>query len=144
MLVDADACPKSVRTIIKTLCSQYGWEMVTIASFNHNVTDSPRHIVVSDESQAADIAIINECKKGDIIVTQDWGLAAMVLGKGCRAISPHGSLYQEGNIDFLLEERHLKEKYRRGGGRTKGPAARNKEDDLRFYSSLEKLFQMMT
>lgn len=137
--VDADACPKSVRDIIASLTLDRRWEMITVASFNHRITGSHRHITVDNEPQAVDIAIGNLCRKGDLVVTQDWGLAAMVMGKGCRAVSPHGVIFQEEKIEFLLEERYQKEKIRRAGGRTKGPAARNKEDDIRFRTSLEKL-----
>lgn len=137
--IDADACPKSVRDIIAGLTAGSRWEMVTVASFNHRITGNHRHITVDNEAQAVDIAISNLCQKGDLVVTQDWGLAAVVMGKGCRALSPHGVVYQEGKMDFLLEERHEKQKIRKAGGRTKGPAARSGEDDARFRDSLKNL-----
>jgi len=79
--------------------------------------------------------VVNNTSRGDIVVTQDWGLAALVLGKGAFAISPSGRIFSEDNIDFLLEERSLKAKFRRAGGRTKGPSARTREDDRRFQES---------
>lgn len=141
IIVDADACPRQVKDIICTLSEEYGWEMITVASFNHHVTGKQRHIVVGDEPQAADIAVANMTAKGDIIVTQDWGLAALVLGKGAQALTPWGHIFNEEKMAFLLEERYLKEKVRRGGLRTKGPAARSAEDDLRFKKALARLLK---
>ena len=139
VIIDADACPKSVRAIISDLTAVHGWEMVTVASFKHNIEGTHLHITVGDESQAVDLAVINLAKKGDIVVTQDWGLAAVLLGKGAKVVSPSGRIYRDEKIDFLLEERHLKAKVRRAGGRTRGPAARIKGDDEQFRRALERL-----
>lgn len=140
VIVDADACPKNAKKIIASMTEKLaGWEMLTVASINHNIEGNNRHIVVGNEPQAVDMIIVNMTRRGDVVVTQDWGLAAMVMGKGAGAISPTGIIYRPEKMDFLLEERHLKAKVRRGGGRTKGPAARTREDDERFARSLEKL-----
>lgn len=141
IILDADACPKSVRNICGELAALHGWEMVTVASFKHNIEGTHKHITVGDESQAVDLALLNHAKKGDIVVTQDWGLAAMVMGKGVLSLSPWGKIYREDKMDFLLEERHTKAKVRRGGGRTRGPAARTPEDDIRFRRALETLMK---
>jgi len=74
---------------------------------------------------------------GDIAVTQDWGLAAMLLGKQVRSLSPAGREYRQETIDFMLEEREVKAKLRRSGGRTKGPRKRTNEDDRNFSERLE-------
>jgi len=73
------------------------------------------------------------------VVTQDYGLAAMVIGKGARALSQNGLIFTNANMDKLLMERHISGKIRRGGGRTRGPAKRTKEDDARFETTLERL-----
>lgn len=143
ILVDADACPKSALNIILSLQKKYNFQLLTVASFKHNIAVA-EHIMVGDESQAADIAIANRTGKGDIIITGDWGLASLVLGKGARAVSPSGSIYRRGKIDFMLEERHIKAKIRKSGGRTKGPAARSTKDDERFKSSLIELIERGT
>ena len=96
--------------------------------------------MVGDGFQEADIKIVNLTEEGDVVVTADWGLAAMVLGKGARCLSPIGREFRAEKMDFLLEERQLKAKFRRGGGRTKGPSKRTLEDDRRFETSLEKVF----
>jgi uncharacterized protein YaiI (UPF0178 family) len=110
-----------------------------VASFNHNI-ESDHPIVVGDSFQEADIKILNLTEPGDVVVTGDWGLAATVLGKGAKCLSPIGREFHEERMDFLLEERDLKAKFRRGGGRTKGPRKRTSEDDRRFEVSLEKVF----
>jgi uncharacterized protein YaiI (UPF0178 family) len=140
VLVDADACPRGAMDTIRRLQSVYGYKIITISSFNH-CFDGPDHITVGQESQAADIAVINRVQRGDIVVTQDWGLAAMVLGKAGKPIDPRGRIFTEKNIDLLLEERHLKAKFRRGGGRTKGPRARTAEDERVFEDAFVSLLR---
>lgn len=139
--MDGDACPKNVKAITGRITGKYGWEMIIIASFNHNIEENCRHVTVGNESQATDYAVINMTQKGDIVVTQDWGLAAVILGKGAMVLSPHGTVYREEKIDFLLEERHLKAAFRRAGGRTKGPSARTGADDERYKRALERLIK---
>jgi len=140
ILVDADACPRSVLQICMELGRRQNIPVWTVASFNHHI-ESDHPIVVGNNSQEADIKIMNLTETGDIVITGDWGLAAMVLGKGARCLSPVGREYRPEKIDFLLEEREAKAKFRRGGGRTKGPKKRTSEDDERFASSLEKIFR---
>ena len=136
ILVDADACPKSVLQICMKVGRKYGISVWSVASFNHNI-ESDHHVVVGNGSQETDIKIINMTDEGDIVVTQDWGLAAVALGKRAKCLSPSGREFRSDKIEFLLEEREVKNKFRRGGGRTKGPKKRTIEDDRRFENCLE-------
>ncbi|MDU2064264.1 MAG: DUF188 domain-containing protein [Sporomusaceae bacterium] len=136
IVIDADACPRPVLECCLAAGKKHTIDVMTVASFNHNIV-SPNHITVGSMSQEADLKIINLTESGDVIVTQDWGLASMVLAKGAACISPTGTEYRAETIDFLLEEREIKAKYRRGGGRTKGPSKRTKEQDQRFAAHLE-------
>ena len=138
IIVDADACPRAVLQICSKLGKKHQVPVWTVASFNHNI-DSNHHLVVGSDAQEADIKIMNLTGKGDIVVTQDWGLAAMLLGKKARCLNPSGKEYSSEKMDFLLEERELKAKYRRGGGRTKGPKKRKTADDSRFENALEEI-----
>ena len=138
ILVDADACPKNALQICMELGRKYTVEVWTVASFNHKIV-SDFHVVVGDGSQETDIKVLNITEAGDIIVTQDWGLAAMVLGKRASCISPVGRVFSNENIDFLLEEREVKAKLRRGGGRTKGPSKRTLQEDIVFQERLDRL-----
>jgi len=139
ILVDADACPRSVLQTCIRLGRKHNIPVWTVASFNHNI-ESDHPLVVGDGSQEADIKIVNLTEAGDVVITGDWGLAAMVLGKGAKCLSPTGREFHPEKMDFLLQERDLKAKFRRGGGRTKGPRKRTSEDDRRFEFSLEKAF----
>ena len=139
ILVDADACPTSVLQTCIRLGREYNVQVWTVASFNHRIA-SDHPIVVGDGFQEADIKIVNLTEPGDVVITGDWGLAAMVLGKGATCLSPIGREFHPEKMDFLLEERDLKAKFRRGGGRTKGPRKRTSEEDRRFEVSLEKVF----
>jgi uncharacterized protein YaiI (UPF0178 family) len=131
VIIDADACPRQVLAIVRHLRTEFGYELRTVSSFNH-VHEDPGHLTVGDEDQATDLAVANLASRGDLVITQDWGLAALALAKGAYAMSPDGRQYTDENIAFLLEERNLKARYRRGGGRTRGPSARTAEQDRRF------------
>ncbi|AGL03081.1 YaiI/YqxD family protein [Desulfoscipio gibsoniae] len=140
IIVDADACPKNVLQICSLLAGDYQIPLYTVASFNHNII-SDHHTTVGNASQETDIAVMNMTARGDIVVTQDGGLAAMVLGKGAAGIAPSGKIYRKETIVFLLEERETKAKLRRGGRRTRGPRKRTPEDDQRFTASLRRLIE---
>ncbi len=114
--------------------------MWTVASFDHNI-ESDHHTVVGNDPQEADIKVMNLAEAGDVVITQDWGLAAVALGKGAICLSPSGREFRSAKIEFLLEEREAKAKIRRGGGRTKGPKKRTLEDDQRFEGSLEQILR---
>lgn len=140
ILVDADACPKAVLQICLKMGHKYTVPVWTVASFNHNIV-SDYHVVVGSASQEADIKVMNLTEEGDVVITQDWGLAAMVLGKQAKCLSPSGREYRPDKIEFLLEEREVKAKLRRGGGRTKGPRKRTDEDDRNFAINLERILK---
>jgi len=138
VIVDADACPKGALQACFDMGRKYNIEVWTVASFNHDI-ESDHHVVVGSDSQEADLKVMNLTEKGDIVVTQDWGLAAMIVGKQARCLSPNGREYRPENIDFLLEERAMKAKYRRSGGRTRGPRKRTVKNDLNFLKVLDEM-----
>ncbi|WP_347488432.1 YaiI/YqxD family protein [Desulfoscipio sp. XC116] len=140
IIVDADACPKNALLICSRLSSDYRIALHTIASFNHNIC-SDHHTTVGNASQETDLAVMNITARGDIVVTQDGGLAAMVLGKGAAALSPGGKIFRKETIVFLLEERATKARLRRSGGHTRGPRKRTPEDDKQFAASLRRLIE---
>ncbi|HHT72823.1 MAG TPA: DUF188 domain-containing protein [Firmicutes bacterium] len=140
IIVDADACPRSCMATLKRLKGSWGYRLLTVSSVDHQI-DSEDHITVGKGKDNTDLAVINNTSPGDIVVTQDWGLAALALGKGAQAIAPSGRIFTDASIDFLLEERFLKAQYRRAGGRTKGPTPRSRDDDQRFEASLIELLK---
>jgi len=111
--VDADACP--FKDLIVEIAAANGVGVTMVANHCHEIeaTDRVEIVRVDDERDAVDIAIANRAAAGDIVVTQDYGLAAMVLGKGARALSPRGRVYDNGNIESLLAARHHAQKARR-------------------------------
>lgn len=142
IVVDGDACPRSVLRICMNLGRKYGVPVWSVASFNHNI-ESDHHVLVGNDSQEADIKIMNMTDEGDVVVTQDQGLAAIALGKGARCLSPTGREFRSDRIEFMLEEREIKSKVRRAGGRTKGPKRRTAEDDRRFEMCLERALSLL-
>lgn len=99
-------------------------------------------ILVDQGFQMVDIRIANECEKGDIIITQDYGVASMVLGKGCYAISPKGMIYDNNNIDELLMQKHISSKIRRGGGRVANHKKRTQKDENKLVNNLLELINI--
>lgn len=140
ILVDADACP--VVHQVEALARKYALP-VTLLCDEHHLMHSDyaqvRH--VSSGADAVDIALMNLCRRGDIVITQDYGVAAMALGKGVYAIHHSGRQYTNDNIELMLMERHLARKARRASGKhhLKGPAKFTGEDRQRFAAAFEAL-----
>ncbi|MDD2619896.1 MAG: YaiI/YqxD family protein [Syntrophomonadaceae bacterium] len=138
ILVDADACP--VKDIIEEVAEKYQLEVIMLCNPNHVLQSSYSQIMVVDgSSQAVDIAIVNRTAKGDLVVTQDYGLASLVLGKNALAIHPSGKVYNQQNIDGLLTQRFLNQKARQAGIRTINPKKRKNSDDEYFRLSFTQL-----
>ena len=139
--VDADACP--VTRIVEKIAKEYGIPVVLLCDTNHVLTSDYSTVkIIGAGADAVDFALINMCKSGDIVVTQDYGVAAMALGKGARAIHQSGKQYTDGNIDGLLADRHIaKVARRKSKNHLKGPRKRTSEDDKRFEESFRKLIE---
>lgn len=142
IFVDADACP--VVDIVELLAEKYMISVTLLCDTNHTLySDYSEAVVVGAGSDAVDYKLISLCHKGDIVVSQDYGVAAMALGKGAYAVHPSGRWYTDDNIDQMLMERHMNRKARRGSGKNhiKGPRKRTEEDNRRFAQSFEKLIR---
>lgn len=137
--IDADACP--VTRIAEDIARRHGIPVTLLCDTNHMLTSETSEIkVIGAGADAVDIALINLCHRGDIVITQDYGVAALALGKGARCIHQSGKWFSDDNIDGLLMDRHLNKKARRSGKHhLKGPAKRTAEDDARFAESFEKM-----
>ena len=133
IFVDADACP--VVFIVEAVARKYGVAVTLLCDTNHILySDYSEVVVVGAGADAVDYKLISICHKGDIVVSQDYGVAAMALGKW----------YTNENIDQMLMERHLNKKARRSSQKNhiKGPRKRTDADDERFFQSMEKLVLM--
>ena len=143
IFVDADACP--VVGIVEEIAEKYSIPTTLLCDTNHVLySDYSEVIVVGAGADAVDYKLISICHKGDVIVSQDYGVAAMALGKGAYAIHQSGKWYTNENIDQMLMERHLNKKARRSSHKNhiKGARKRTEDDDVRFAQSFEKLILM--
>lgn len=135
ILVDADACP--VKKIIEEVALTSRVELIMVVNPHHRIVcSSGRVLTVDGESQSVDLAIANLAGPGDIVVTQDYGLACLALARHSRAVHPNGWRYDAGNMDALLCERHLHGKARRAGYKTPSSPKRGASADRRFRQTL--------
>ena len=137
--IDADACP--VVSQVEKIAKKYKTEVVLLCDTNHVMNSDYSEIcMIGAGADAVDFALINKCRRGDIVISQDYGVAAMALGKGAFAIHQSGKWYTNDNIEQMLMERHLNKKARRSSHKNhiKGPRKRIEEDDVRFAQSFEK------
>ena len=138
ILVDADACP--VKDIIVKTAKQYHIPVTMLTDTSHELYDGYSNIITVDKARdSVDYALMKILSREDVVVTQDFGLAAMVLGKGAKVLNNNGLIYTDHNIDKLLFERFLGQKVRRSGGRTTNPRKRTREDNEKFAASLTDL-----
>jgi uncharacterized protein YaiI (UPF0178 family) len=138
--VDADACP--VVRIVEQVAKKYQIPVMLLCDTNHVLSSDYSEIkVIGAGPDAVDFALANLCTKSDIVVTQDYGVAAMALGKGAYAIHQSGKWYTNDNIDLLLMERHLNKKARRASAKNhlKRSRKRTGDDNISFEESFEKL-----
>ena len=129
----------------ETIAEKYNISTTLLCDTNHILySDYSEVIVVGVGADAVDYKLISICHKGDVVVSQDYGVAAMALGKGAHAIHQSGKWYTNENIDQMLMERHLNKKARRSSHKNhmKGPRKRTEDDDVRFAQSFEKLILM--
>lgn len=140
ILVDGDACPGKL--LIEKVAKANDIKVIIYCDLSHNIqSDYSEVIIVDGGFQSVDMYLINNVKANDIVVTQDYGVAAMTLGKKAYAINPKGYIYDEKNIDRLLFERHIAQKVRRAGGKTGTHKKRSIEDDERLENNLRKLIE---
>ena len=140
VLIDADACP--VTDIAVNLCKKYHTDCILLCDTAHEIhRDGAQTLVFDKGADSVDFALVNRANPGDIVITQDYGLASMCLSKAARVLHQDGWTYTEYNISGLMEQRHAAKKHRMAGGRTKGPSKRRPEQDEAFRIALESLLQ---
>ena len=140
VLIDADACP--VTNIAIKLCSTHHVECLLLCDTAHEFyCDGAKTLIFDKGSDSVDYALVNRIAPGDIVITQDYGLASMCLARGAKVLHQNGWEYTRDNIDALLFQRHESRKYRSAGGRTKGPKKRTPQQDHSFFQALQTLLQ---
>ena len=140
VLIDADGCP--VVDISVQLCRQHNCGCILLCDTAHTMNrDGAETLVFDKGADSVDFALVNRVESGDIVVTQDYGLASMCLAKGARVLHQDGWEYTADNIDALLFQRHAARKHRAAGGRMKGPSKRTQSQNAAFAAALESLLQ---
>ena len=140
VLIDADACP--VVNIAVALCREHDIPCILLCDTAHEIhRDGAQTLTFDKGADSVDFALVNRVSTGDIVITQDYGLASMCLAKKARVLHQDGWEYTAVNIDALLLTRHESRKYRAAGGRTKGPKKRTAQQDQTFQFAFQKMLQ---
>ena len=140
LLIDADGCP--VVDIAIRLCKQWALPCLVLCDTAHEFhRDGAETLVFDKGADSVDYALVNRVLPGDIVVTQDYGLASMCLARKARVLHQDGWEYTLDNIDALLLVRHDSRKHRAAGNRMKGPKKRTTQQDNAFSQELSKLIQ---
>ena len=140
VLIDADACP--VVAIAIGLCKKHRRECLLLCDTAHEIHREGATTLVFDKgADSVDFALVNRVNPGDIVITQDYGLASMCLARKARVLHQDGWTYTEDNIQALLFQRHAAKAYRMSGGRMKGPAKRTPQQNSQFSAAFEALIQ---
>ncbi len=140
IIIDADACP--VVDIAVETAKNRSLECIIVCDNTHFIQkDGAVTVVVDKGADSADCRIANLTEKGDVIITQDYGLAALILGKGGKALNQNGLIYNDSNIENLLFTRYISKKERMAGNRTKGPKKRTPQNDADFIEAFNRLLE---
>lgn len=140
LLIDADGCP--VIGIALKVAKEKDLSVLLVCDMAHSFEKYDAEVLtVSKGADSADFALVNRLSSGDVVVTQDYGLAALSLARKARPISQNGVVFTEENIDAFLMARHTAKKIRSAGGRLKGPAKRTNEQDNAFELALRTLVE---
>ena len=140
VLIDADGCP--VTKIAIHLCKKYSMPCTILCDTAHEFyQDCVTTLIFDKGADSVDFALVSRVQKGDLVITQDYGLASMCLARGCRVLHQDGWEYTSDNIDALLLVRHESRKHRAAGGRFKGPKKRTAQQDIAFEAALQEILQ---
>ncbi|MBP9989801.1 MAG: YaiI/YqxD family protein [Ruminococcus sp.] len=140
ILIDADGCP--VVDITVRIAKETDTECIILCDTSHEFKkDGVSTVVVEKGADSVDFKIVNIVSPGDIVVTQDYGLAAMCLARQAVPVSQNGLIYNNENIDRLLFTRYVSKKIRNSGGKLKGPSKRTAEQDKDFEKALYNLIK---
>ena len=136
ILIDADGCPVVDETI--KIARRFGVACLILCDTSHYFErEGAQTMVFSKGADSVDFALVNRVTPGDIVITQDYGLATMCLARRARVLNQNGLEYTTQNIDGLLARRHENKKLLRAGKHPKGPAKRTREQDEAFIAMLE-------
>ena len=140
VLIDADGCPVVDLTI--RICRACSVPVLILCDTAHRIERDGAETMVFDKgADSVDFALVNRVRPGNVVITQDYGLAAMCLSRRARVLNQNGLEYTADNIDGLLEQRHHSKKLLRAGKHLKGPAKRTKEQDKGFGVAMKGILK---
>ena len=140
ILIDADGCP--VVDLTLQIAKRFGISVIILCDTSHQIEREGAQTLVFDKgSDSVDFALVNRVKPGDVVVTQDYGLASMCLAKRVRVLNQNGLEYTADNIDALMLQRYENKKLLRAGKHPKGASKRTKEQDITYRNALERILQ---
>ena len=138
ILIDGDGCPVIDLTI--NIAKKFNIDVIIMCDTSHVFNkEGVKTMVFSKGADSVDFALTNFVKKNDIVITQDYGLAAMTINKAYCVINQNGLIYTNDNIDMLLYNRYISSKIRKSGGRVRGPKKRSNDDNMNFEKCLIKV-----
>lgn len=144
LIIDADGCP--VTNIAINIALKYNMEITVVSDTSHIFdfkNDNISYIIADKDIDSSDFLILNKCIKNDIIITQDYSLAAMCLSKNCFVINQNGYMYTNDNIDELLLRKHIGKKLRKAGKNDFKIKKRTKEQNDNFIENFNKLLKKL-
>ena len=135
ILIDADGCPVVESTL--RIAKRHKIPVILLCDTSHVFErDGAQTITVSKGADSVDFRLVNLVHPGDLVVTQDYGLAAMCLARNAVVLRQEGLEYTAENMDALLMARHTARKIRKGGGRLHGMGKRQKSEDRQYECAL--------
>lgn len=141
VLIDADGCP--VTQIALALAKKHQIPVTLVCDTAHDFSKYGVPVITVDRgADSADFKLVSLLAPGDIVVTQDYGLAAMCLAKRAQALDQNGMPYTDENIEGLLAARHMAKKARNAGTRLRGPKKRTADKDSAFMAQFEKMLKI--
>ncbi|ACB85408.1 YaiI/YqxD family protein [Natranaerobius thermophilus] len=142
ILVDADSCP--VKDIVFQVAREYSVKVVVVKDLSHEIDSNYAEVITADQGRdSVDLIIVNNTDKGDIVITQDYGLASLALTKQAIVLHPNGWKFTEENIDGLLLNRHINQQIRQRNGRHTKTPKRKSKDDNNFKNLLKEIIVQM-
>lgn len=140
VLIDADGCP--VVKLALNICLKYGIPCHLFCDTAHEFSETKAIVHIVDKgADSADFYLTNFTTSEDLVITQDYGVAAMCLAKKAAVIHQDGWQYTSDNIEALLLQRHTSKKLRSSGIRMKNQKRRSADQDNRFQTAMEAIIQ---
>lgn len=140
ILVDGDACPQKEE--IAKLAREYDIHLIVYMDYAHISYQEDYEVKQCEVGRdQVDMMIVNDVQKGDLVITQDFGLATLVLAKKAYVLHISGMRIHQENIDELMFRRYVGQKVRKANKHVNGPSKRTDDDKKYFLKQLELMIK---